>query len=96
MNNLLQGQNASVDPMMEAKANRPEDGYLIPAQLAEWMSEDSLEVMRHFGLEAPDLLNKYSNALEDSLIKAVEERAHLQKQVDLLTCRLHMMEAARS
>ena len=70
-----------------AKANRPEGGYEISPQVTEWLSDDSIEVMQHFGLEAPDLLNKYSNALEDALIEQV-------RQVKLLRAELAELKAA--
>ena len=43
----------------------------IPAVIAEFLSDESLEIVQHFGLEAPKLLNDYSNALEDALINQV-------------------------
>jgi hypothetical protein len=43
----------------------------IPAIIAEFLSDESLEIVQHFGLEAPRLLNNYSNALEDALIEQV-------------------------
>jgi hypothetical protein len=43
----------------------------IPAIIAEFLSDESLEIVQHFGLEAPKLLNDYSNALEDALIEQV-------------------------
>ena len=70
-----------------AKANRPEGGYEISPQITEWLSDDSIEVMEHFGLEAPALLNKYSNALEDALIEQV-------RQVKLLRAQLAEYQAA--
>lgn len=79
--NKLKGQNADVAPMMAAKEGRPEDGYDIPVQVSEWMSDNSIEVMRHFGIEAPDLLNKYCNALEDALIEQVRRVKHLEARL---------------
>lgn len=37
------------------------------------MSEDSREIVAHFGIETPALLNKYSIALEDALIEQVQK-----------------------
>ena len=73
--------------ILEAQKNRPEGGYEISPQVTEWLSDDSIEVMQHFGLEAPDLLNKYSNALEDALIEQV-------RQVKLLRAQLAEYQAA--
>ena len=47
------------------------------APVSEWgtpsLSDESQEVLDHFGPEAPALLNKYSCALEDALIALVKE-----------------------
>ena len=73
--------------ILEAQKNRPEGGYEISPQVTEWLSDDSIDVMQHFGLEAPALLNKYSNALEDALIEQV-------RQVKLLRAELAELKAA--
>jgi hypothetical protein len=49
--------------------------------LANGVSEASLEVIDHFGADAPAVLNEYSCQLEDSLIQANEQ---LQEAVGLL------------
>ena len=72
----------SISPLFEAKANRPEGGYDIPAQVAEWLTDDTLEVMQHFGLQAADLLNDYSNALEDALIAQVRRTKELEAELE--------------
>ena len=83
-NNNTNKFNDNNDPsgFFAAKANRPEGGYEIPAQVAEWLTDDSIEVVQHFGLQAPDLLNKYSNALEDALIEQVRRVKELQAELD--------------
>ena len=81
-NTEVKDQNADIQPLLKAKENCPEGGYDIPAQVAEWMSDDSFEVMQHFGLEAADLLNKYSNALEDALINQVQRRRALEAELE--------------
>lgn len=81
MENIMKGQNADVKGLMKAKNECPPDGYVIPVVVAEWMSDDSLDVMRHFGIEAPDLLNKYCNSLEDSLIDCVNTIKELEKRL---------------
>ena len=78
---------ADASGFFAAKANRPEGGYEISPQVTEWLSDDSIDVMQHFGLEAPALLNKYSNALEDALIEQV-------RQVKLLRAELAELKAA--
>tara|TARA_R110002012_G_scaffold57576_1_gene148544 strand:+ start:160 stop:450 length:291 start_codon:yes stop_codon:yes gene_type:complete len=50
--------------MMRAKNQT----HHIPPHVAEFFSDDALEVLQHFGFEAPALLNKYSCVLEDVLI----------------------------
>jgi hypothetical protein len=40
----------------------------IPPHICEWFSDESLEVLRCFGLEAPALLNKYTCKMEDALL----------------------------
>ena len=82
INNSKVGQNADASPLFAARRNRPEGGYDIPAQVAEWLSDDSLEVMRYFGLETADLLNKYSNALEDALIGQVQRVKELEAELE--------------
>jgi len=53
----------------------------IPAIMAEFLSDESLEIVQHFGLEAPKLLNDYSNALEDTLINQVEIIKQLRAEI---------------
>ena len=52
--------------------------YEVPDALKELMSPASLEIISHFGVEAPYLLNQYCCAVEDALIeqmkKAIEYR----------------------
>ena len=74
-------ENNDASGIFEARNNRPEGGYEISPQVTEWLSDDSIEVMQHFGLEAPDLLNKYSNALEDALIEQVRQVKALRAQL---------------
>jgi len=38
------------------------------------LSEDTVDILAHFGLDAPSLLNTYSCALEDALIEVVKKR----------------------
>ena len=73
--------NNDASGFFTAKANRPEGGYEISPQVTEWLSDDSIEVMEHFGLEAPALLNRYSNALEDALIEQVRQVKALRAQL---------------
>ena len=49
--------------------------------MANGVSEASLEVINHFGADAPAVLNNYAVQLEDSLIQS---NANLQEAVNLL------------
>lgn len=60
--NLLQQQAAS----LQQSAPAVSDGYLSQ------ISDESLEVLEHFGAEAPQLLNTYACAVEDALIEQVQ------------------------
>ena len=42
------------------------------------LSEDTIGIIKHFGLDAPSLLNNYSIALEDALI----EQCRFRQQAD--------------
>ena len=48
------------------------------------LSESSADVIEHFGIEAPDLLNKYSCAVEDALIEQVQRANNLSDEVEKL------------
>ena len=61
---LLQQQAAS------QAASAPSDAYL------NQISDESLEVLEHFGAEAPNLLNTYACAVEDALIEQVQRGQH--------------------
>ena len=59
---LLQQQAAS----LQQSAPAASDAYLSQ------ISDESLEVLEHFGAEAPTLLNTYACAVEDALIEQVQ------------------------
>ena len=59
----------SAQPQVEVR-----DGYLDAASL------ESLKVLKHFGQEAPALLNRYSCVLEDALIKQANNIAELKTE----------------
>ena len=48
------------------------------------LSEASQDVLEHFGIEAPALLNDYSNALEDALLEMVQKLIKLQQKYEAL------------
>lgn len=45
------------------------------------LSEATVDVIAHFGINAPGLLNEYSIALEDALIEQVNHVVKLRHQV---------------
>ena len=55
-----------VDKALQQGAANARDGYL------SGISDQSLEVLEHFGAEAPHLLNQYACAVEDALIEQVQ------------------------
>jgi len=61
------------------KSENDSDPYLSK------LSDDSLEVLKHFGGEAPALLNKYSCAVEDALIEQVQRCNALAERIKELT-----------
>ena len=62
---LLQQQAASLQQSAPVS-----DSYLSQ------ISDESLEVLEHFGAEAPNLLNTYACAVEDALIEQVQRGQH--------------------
>ena len=52
----------------------------LGTEFASRVSPESIEVLEHFGPEAPAILNNYAIALEDALIKVVEENEKLKKE----------------
>ena len=55
-----------VDKAIQHGASQAQDAYLSQ------VSDQSLEVLEHFGAEAPVLLNQYACAVEDALIEQVQ------------------------
>lgn len=48
------------------------------------VSSESLEVLQHFGAEAPALLNRYACVVEDALLAQAKQTAELMQQVQVL------------
>ena len=57
-------------------AAQAQDGYL------SGISDASLEVLEHFGAEAPALLNQYACAVEDALIEQVQRGNSMSHMLD--------------
>ena len=45
------------------------------------LTEDSKEVLEHFGLDSPHLLNQYSCALEDALIQVLNKQQRALREI---------------
>ena len=46
--------------------------YEVPEAIRELMSDESIDIIKSFGIEAPALLNNYACAVEDALIEQAE------------------------
>ncbi len=55
-------------------------GYSIPVGVAEHLSEKSIEVLHHFGLDAASLLNDYSCAIEDNLLDLIKALTRMRRR----------------
>jgi len=71
---LLQQQQAQI--LNQVSANAQGDSYLGQ------VSDVSLEVLEHFGSEAPALLNNYACAVEDALIEQVGRNQSMNVMLD--------------
>ena len=67
-------QTQASQPQTESASAR--DSYLSQ------ISDQSLEVLEHFGAEAPALLNQYACAVEDALIEQVQRGNSLNTMLD--------------
>jgi hypothetical protein len=63
-----------------------EDGYL------SGVSNESLEVLQHFGAEAPALLNRYACTVEDALLAQAEQTGTTMQQLQQLAQNMSQME----
>ena len=67
-----QGYSAGqVQAMLDQQAAQLQSASVSDGYLSQ-ISDDSLEVLEHFGAEAPKLLNTYACAVEDALIEQVQ------------------------
>ena len=55
--------------------------HKLPKSVRKHFNEASLEVLRHFGINTPFLLNEYSCSLEDALIDKIKENNYLKAQL---------------
>ncbi|MFQ6539110.1 MULTISPECIES: hypothetical protein [Aphanothece] len=57
------------------------------------LSDESLQVLKHFGPEAPSRLNTYASKLEDFLLEALEHKSLDEKQLKALEIEHQAMQA---
>ena len=62
--------------------SQPSDGYLAS------VSNESLEVLSHFGAEAPALLNRYACVVEDALLNQAQQTATALQQIEQINQQL--------
>ena len=74
-----QTQQAQAQTSNQQEVRPSQDGYLGA------ISDESLEVIQHFGLETPALLNRYSCVVEDALLEQAKHTAQSLQQVETLT-----------
>jgi hypothetical protein len=53
------------------------------------VSAESLEVLNHFGAEAPALLNRYACVVEDALLNQARQTAQAMQQLQVLDQQVH-------
>lgn len=73
---VSQQQQAAQAQYLSQGASDPSDSYLSQ------ISDVSLEVLEHFGSEAPALLNNYACAVEDALIEQVGRNGTMNLMLD--------------
>lgn len=69
---LTQGYSTDQVPMQAAPQMQPQSQAAVSDAYLSQISDASLEVLEHFGAEAPVLLNQYACAVEDALIEQVQ------------------------
>ena len=63
----------------------------LPEGVDQYFDKRNLEVLECFGMNAPDLLNDYSCAVEDALIKVITDMKKLKRDHDKLTAQFAVM-----
>lgn len=74
-----QAMPAPAQSWSNAASANESDEYL------ESVSNESLEVLQHFGLEAPALLNRYACVVEDALLAQARQTAEVMQQLEQLS-----------
>ena len=65
--------------------------YTIHPLVAEFSSDRTLNVLKTFGYEAPDILNDYSCELEDVVLAQNKTITKLRDEIRELKCRLDIL-----
>ena len=73
-----------VEPMTTPDKPEKFEGELPTHILLSELSVETLEVLDHFGIEAPAKLNKYSMAIEDALIEQVSRNKEYKDEIERL------------
>lgn len=78
---------ASVEQMVKAKRSMIEvrektSSTSLPSEIkTEDFSKESREILEHFGLECPAMLNVYATSLEDVLLQLTQANNELRREV---------------
>ena len=62
--------------LLQEQASQLQSAAPVSDSYLSQISDESLEVLEHFGAEAPNLLNTYACAVEDALIEQVQRGQH--------------------
>ena len=79
---LAQHQQAMLAQAQQAALAQQEASASVSDAYLNGISDVSLEVLEHFGAEAPALLNQYACAVEDALIEQVQRGQHMHLMLD--------------
>ena len=78
-------QAYSQTPQVQAQTSTQQESAQSPDGYLGSVSGESLEVLNHFGAEAPALLNKYACVVEDALLAQTQTASDLAGRVQNLT-----------
>ena len=78
-------QAYSQTPQVQAQTSTQQENVQSPDGYLGSVSGESLEVLKHFGAEAPALLNKYACVVEDALLAQTQTASNLAGRVQKLT-----------
>ena len=70
-------QSDPISQLVKAKGS-----HKLPRSVRKHFSDESLEVLEHFGMNTPHILNEYCCTLEDALIESLSKIRDLQAQLE--------------